>query len=55
MKILGKRLKLTTTTVAIALWRVAEAHAQYYYDNKVPWYSTSETVCSCCPVAAGWV
>jgi hypothetical protein len=21
------------------LWRVAEAHAQYYYDKKVPWYS----------------
>ncbi|WP_296221764.1 DUF1329 domain-containing protein [Pseudomonas sp. UBA2684] len=21
------------------LWRVAEAHAQYYYDKQVPWYS----------------
>ena len=21
------------------LWRVAEAHAQYYYDKKVPWYT----------------
>lgn len=21
------------------LWRVAEAHAQYYYDKKVPWYN----------------
>jgi hypothetical protein len=21
------------------LWRVAEAHSQYYYDKKVPWYS----------------
>lgn len=25
------------------LWRVAEAHAQYYYDNQVPWY-TVETL-----------
>ncbi|HSX88201.1 MAG TPA: DUF1329 domain-containing protein [Pseudomonas sp.] len=25
------------------LWRVAEAHAQYYYDKKVPWY-TLETL-----------
>nr|WP_298139151.1 DUF1329 domain-containing protein [uncultured Pseudomonas sp.] len=25
------------------LWRVAEAHAQYYYDKKVPWY-TVETL-----------
>ena len=21
------------------LWRVSEAHAQYYYDNQVPWYT----------------
>lgn len=21
------------------LWRVAESHAQYYYDNQVPWYT----------------
>ena len=26
-----------------ALWRVAEAHAQYYYDKQVPWY-TVETI-----------
>ena len=26
-----------------ALWRVAEAHAQYYYDKQVPWY-TVETL-----------
>ncbi len=26
-----------------ALWRVAEAHAQYYYDKEVPWY-TVETL-----------
>lgn len=25
------------------LWRVAEAHSQYYYDNQVPWY-TLETL-----------
>ena len=25
------------------LWRVAEAHSQYYYDNQVPWY-TVETL-----------
>ncbi|KII33669.1 hypothetical protein NL64_09190 [Pseudomonas fluorescens] len=25
------------------LWRVAEAHAQYYYNNQVPWY-TAETL-----------
>ena len=21
------------------LWRVAEAHSQYYYDKQVPWYA----------------
>lgn len=26
-----------------SLWRVAEAHSQYYYDKKVPWY-TVETL-----------
>ena len=26
-----------------ALWRVAEAHSQYYYDKQVPWY-TVETL-----------
>ena len=38
-KIPGKLLPSTTMTVAGTLWRVAEAHAQYYYDKQVPWYS----------------